>query len=214
MNHIMGKMRMPAMPRLTVSASYFSQIMDCSNPDIHRVLPDISSSVFVLKGSKIIDFGQKHTCFHLLEKSIARAHGLSADGDEVTDCLVFVPGTPVMTSADTTTPSPECFEALTVCALIKLKISDFYRTAGSIPQLLSIYISLLESAWHNHWKVENAIRHLSAKNRYEWFLREYPGLIDAIPHRYIASFLGMTPATLSRVQSQHRSRSASVQQPH
>lgn len=119
-----------------------------------------------------------------------------------------------MTSADTTTPSPECFEALTVCALIKLKISDFYRAAGSIPQLLSIYISLLESAWHNHWKVENAIRHLSAKNRYEWFLREYPGLIDAIPHRYIASFLGMTPVTLSRAQSQHRTQSASAQQPH
>lgn len=149
--------------------------------------------------------------FYLLVKGIARAHGLSADGDEVTDRLVFVPGTPVMTSADATTPSPECFEALTDCNLIKLKISDFYRAAESTPQLLSIYNSLFESAWHNHWKVENAIRHLSAKNRYEWFLREYPGLIDAIPHRCIASFLRMTPVTLSRVRSQHRTRSASAQ---
>lgn len=188
--------------------------MDCSNPDIHRVLSDISSSVFVLKGSKIIDFGQKQTCFHLLEKGIARAYGLSADGDEVIDCLVFVPGAPVMRSADTTTLSPECFEALTDCTLITLKISDFYRATESTPQLLSIYNSLLESAWHNHWKVENAIRHLSAKNRYEWFLREYPGLIDAIPHRYIASFLEMNLVTPSRVRSQHRTRSASAQQPY
>ena len=27
-------------------------------------------------------------------------------------------------------------------------------------------------------KVKNAIRHLSAKNRYEWFLREYPGVMS------------------------------------
>lgn len=199
---------------MTAPASFFSQVMGCSDPDICRVLSDISSSVFVLKGSKIVDFGQKQTYFYLLSNGIARAYGLSADGDEVTDCLVFVPGTPIMTSADISAPSPECFEALTDCNLIKLRISDFYRAAKSAPQLLSIYNSLLESAWHDHWKVENAIRHLSAKNRYEWFLREYPGLIDAIPHRHIASFLGMTPVTLSRVRSQHRTLSASAQLPH
>lgn len=195
-------------------ASFFSQVMNFSDPDICRVLSDISSSIFVLKGSKIIDFGQKQTCFYLLEKGIARAYGLSADGDEITDCLVFVPGTPVLTSADIAAPSPECFEALTDCNLIKLRIMDFYKAAESAPQLLSIYNSLLESAWHSHWKVENAIRHLSAKNRYEWFLKEYPGLIDAIPHRYIASFLGMTPVTLSRVRSQHLTQSRPAQQPH
>ena len=40
----------------------------------------------------------------------------------------------------------------------------------------------------------------TAMERYEWFLNYYPGLIDVVPHKYIASFLDMTPVTLSRLR--------------
>ena len=33
----------------------------------------------------------------------------------------------------------------------------------------------------------------TAQERYEWFLKKYPGIIDQISHKYIASFLGMNP---------------------
>ncbi|MEQ2617002.1 hypothetical protein AAAT94_07475 [Intestinimonas aquisgranensis] len=37
--------------------------------------------------------------------------------------------------------------------------------------------------------------------RYQWFLEAYPGLIDQVTHRYVASFLEMSPVTLSRLRS-------------
>ena len=40
----------------------------------------------------------------------------------------------------------------------------------------------------------------NAQERYEWFLKKYPGVIDLISHKYIASFLGMNPVTLSRLR--------------
>ena len=40
----------------------------------------------------------------------------------------------------------------------------------------------------------------SAMQRYQWFLEEYPGIIHRVSHKYIASFLGMTPVTLSRLR--------------
>ena len=40
-----------------------------------------------------------------------------------------------------------------------------------------------------------------AAERYAWFTRSYPGLIDRVSHRYVASFLGITPVTLSRVRA-------------
>ena len=40
----------------------------------------------------------------------------------------------------------------------------------------------------------------SAQDRYEYFLREYPELIQSVPLYYIASFLGMSPETLSRIR--------------
>jgi len=40
----------------------------------------------------------------------------------------------------------------------------------------------------------------SAQERYEYFLKEYPELIQSVPLYYIASFLGMSPETLSRIR--------------
>lgn len=42
---------------------------------------------------------------------------------------------------------------------------------------------------------------LPARERLDWFRQTYPGLEDAFPHRYIASFLGITPVTLSRARN-------------
>ncbi|WP_316829520.1 Crp/Fnr family transcriptional regulator [Pedobacter aquatilis] len=41
----------------------------------------------------------------------------------------------------------------------------------------------------------------SAEKRYLRFLKSYPGLIDRIPLKYIASFLGMRMETLSRIRT-------------
>lgn len=46
----------------------------------------------------------------------------------------------------------------------------------------------------------------SASERYRWFLSNYPGLIDRVPHRHIASFLNMTPVTLSRLRRAEREK--------
>lgn len=41
---------------------------------------------------------------------------------------------------------------------------------------------------------------LSARKRYEALFAHNPTLFDAIPHHYLASMLGMTPETLSRIR--------------
>jgi CRP-like cAMP-binding protein len=41
----------------------------------------------------------------------------------------------------------------------------------------------------------------SAKQRYEFFLNHYPNLLNRLSSKIIASFLGMTPETLSSLRS-------------
>lgn len=40
----------------------------------------------------------------------------------------------------------------------------------------------------------------TAKNKLAWFRKHYPGLENEIQHYYIASYLGITPTSLSRVR--------------
>jgi CRP-like cAMP-binding protein len=45
----------------------------------------------------------------------------------------------------------------------------------------------------------------SAEERYEAFVKKYPSLVQRVPQFMLASYLGVTPETLSRVR-RHRSR--------
>jgi CRP-like cAMP-binding protein len=53
---------------------------------------------------------------------------------------------------------------------------------------------------------EWALAALPAAERLLHFRREHPGLEDAIAHHHIASYLGITPVSLSRVRAQLRQR--------
>ena len=43
---------------------------------------------------------------------------------------------------------------------------------------------------------------LDAKARYLWFLEEYPMVIEQSPLKFIASYLGMKPESLSRIRKE------------
>jgi CRP-like cAMP-binding protein len=53
-------------------------------------------------------------------------------------------------------------------------------------------------------RIVNALS-TSAEERYEAFVRKYPTIVQRVPQFMLASYLGITPETLSRVR-RHRSR--------
>ena len=66
------------------------------------------------------------------------------------------------------------------------------------------YNLLLVEAAEEQWRGKMALLCLTAMERYERFLQDYPGLISTVCNRDIASFLGMTPVTLSRLRRKKR----------
>ena len=68
------------------------------------------------------------------------------------------------------------------------------------PELLRIYNMLLTNALRYHWSMKALMYQYSAMERYQWFLKYYPGLIERVSGKHVASLLGMTSVTLSRLK--------------
>jgi CRP/FNR family transcriptional regulator, anaerobic regulatory protein len=54
-----------------------------------------------------------------------------------------------------------------------------------------------------HGKIQSRMSsfiNFNSMDRYRFFLKEYPNLINRIPNYYIANFLGITPTQLSRIR--------------
>lgn len=100
------------------------------------------------------------------------------------------------------TPSPDYFETITNCKLLKISKTDL--------DLLRTYSSkwnaIIENITNEHLncKMERVrdFQTLSAKERYMKFIKETPNLALNASIENIASFLGMEPQSLSRIRKQ------------
>ena len=153
------------------------------------------------KGETSISEGEVPPAVFILASGVTRSYLVDAAGKGVTDCIMGTPGLAVMPSARLDVPSPTRVEAVTAVNLIAIdmaRVSSLLKTSLGVNKL---YISILQDTWEAHWEVERVVRECSVRERYLWFLGRFPGMDAVVPARHIASFLGMTPVTLSRLRS-------------
>jgi CRP-like cAMP-binding protein len=98
-------------------------------------------------------------------------------------------------------PCTEYLQALEDCELIAIPVAFTEIVFDKYPETNIIARRLWE---HNYRGAEDRAyigRITSAEKKYKYFLEKQPNLIKRISLKYIASFLGMTLETLSRVRS-------------
>jgi CRP/FNR family transcriptional regulator len=79
---------------------------------------------------------------------------------------------------------------------------DFDLICQKIPVFNDMVNNLLQSAYNASQNRILANISLSSCEKYEYFLQRYPGFALRIPQSMIASYLGISPETLSRVRGQ------------
>lgn len=158
------------------------------------------------KGEYLVRVGEVMNDICFMNKGILRGFFIDANGKEVTDCFAFQCGVPAMTFGrlEENVPSPMNIEMLTDGSFFCIPISTVTELQKSYIDITLLYNRILISALDVHWKMQQILHQYSAPQRYQWFLKEYPGLIGQIRNKYVASFLGMTPITLSRLRRTFR----------
>lgn len=179
---------------------FYRNVLFISDEDLIRNLVLHSKRLTVEKGEILQNIGECVTSVNFLEEGLIRGFFLDRKGNEITDCFGIWPGTPAVSCLDLDMPSPICIEALENSALISVPISVLFKLLKNNPNVIAVYNRLLQISFQINWESKITLAQYSARERYLWFLEKYPGLIDRVTHKHIASFLGMTPVQLSRVR--------------
>lgn len=179
---------------------FFKNILSINDEWLVDQLMDITTSIHVKKGEFLIREGEKQKDFIFLVHGIFRGYYLDSNGKEITECIGFESGTPGMSVAINNEVSPISIEALVPCEFIKIQGDTVMALIERNISLLKIYNDILQTAMKVHWELKIMVSQHTVLERYQWFLEKYPGLIDQISNKVIASYLGMTPVTLSRIR--------------
>ena len=156
---------------------------------------------YVKKNQVLIKEGQVCNKLYFVEQGIGRSYYLKKDGKEVTQWFFGVGK--FMSSADSffqQSPSfyyLEILEDSILYSISKEKIDLLlakYHKMEKLIRLLSI--EMLTKIVHKL----NAVQFQTAKERYDYMLTEFPDISHRVPLGYIASYLGMTQETLSRIR--------------
>jgi CRP/FNR family transcriptional regulator, anaerobic regulatory protein len=122
-------------------------------------------------------------------------------GDEVTTHINCPPGFfTSYTNFNNQTKSNENVECITECELLRItkKDLDFLTQNSNAIKDFSIWVFQQSIAYNENRSKELAT--LTAEERYNILIKNYPKILHNVPLQYIASFLGMNAKSLSRIR--------------
>jgi CRP-like cAMP-binding protein len=140
---------------------------------------------------------------YFVTKGSFRMFQVNADGQELTRYFAFDNkfGTN-LTSLIEGSRSIENLQAIEPLEGLKISKADFFKLVENHPAVNTIYRNILENAYVTSQKRIYDLQGMTALDRLRWLLEQYPLILTRIPSRMIASYLGITPYTLSRLKAQ------------
>lgn len=99
------------------------------------------------------------------------------------------------------TPSLFYLESIEPTELLVIKRDDFYDLINQNLSLRNLYEEKLIDRFHAYQQLFLSRIKNTPQQRYEELLKEYPTIIQRVPQHYIASYLGITSVSLSRIRN-------------
>lgn len=101
-------------------------------------------------------------------------------------------------------PGDEFIETLEDTTLACIRYNDIQQLYKDYPIFNIIGRKQTEYSLYTSEMRTRMLRKQTAKERYTFFLQNHPDLLNRVPLKHIASYLGMNEETLSRIRSQFR----------
>ena len=175
--------------------------------NIAQIIASNFESITILKNDFLLKEGKISNEYFFLEKGFMRSYAIDTDCNEITtnfygrNSIVFE-----VASYIKRTPSQENIQALTECFGWKGNYNKLQELFQTIPEfrgfvravLVNSFIALKE-------RTLSMITHTTL-NRYELLLKSNKEIIQNASIKHIASYLGVTDTSLSRIRKEYANK--------
>lgn len=152
------------------------------------------------KGTILLHLAEPITRIGLVLRGVVRSYYLDIDGNAITKYL-YEENHFIMDEGLLGYEKSLCtYETLEDSEILFLPTQDFKRSILSSPELKDLYITMLEEGLQYKISRENSFLTKTATQRYIDFCSEHPDLERRIHNSVIATYLGITPESLSRIR--------------
>ncbi|HLN95128.1 MAG TPA: Crp/Fnr family transcriptional regulator [Flavobacterium sp.] len=178
---------------------YVSTIMPIDSYDATTLI-NLLRAVSVSKGRLLEKEKRKVDTLYFVVEGYVRVYFVD-DGEEITTELVGPGGlVTAFESFVTGHPSRERVSALSDCVLIAIDKASYHQLLSNTLVWRHVCKQTYEHLIQSLRERTLDFRMLTAEQRYQKLLSEQPEVYQNVPLKFIASYLGVTPETLSRIR--------------
>ena len=180
----------------------FNSIYPLSD-ELKKAIADESDIIHVEKKTRLLNAGETSNMIYFINVGAARVYYLDKEGTEITSWFLFENELLISVySFFTGQPGFEYIETLEDCTFITLRREKLNQLYEKYLEFNFIGRKLTEYYYIRNEIQANELRMLTAKQRYQQLLTNNPKLLNRVSLGYIASYLGISQETLSRIRKQ------------
>jgi CRP-like cAMP-binding protein len=180
--------------------TYFKTYNQLSEKAV-RAISAICTPVTIKKNKDLQPIG--HTCktIYFIKQGAARIYYYK-NGNDITECFVFENKIIArVESLFTGKPSQKAIEIIEDAELIAINATQLFKLYDTFPDIERLFRKIFEAAYVDTVNRVESIQFHTAEERYTTLLNETPNVLQRVALKHIASYLGITQVSLSRIRA-------------
>lgn len=180
---------------------YFKQRTNVNDLALEKIAPyfveeNFKKNTFLLREGEVCKYN------YFVVSGCMRLFSTNKDGVENTRYIAFEGkfGT-CFTSLITGQPAFENIQTLEKTTVLRIYKEDFYHLVEMEPAVNKVYRNILESAYITTQRRIYDFQGADSLERAKWLLKHQPKILSRLSNKVVASYLGITPYTLSRLKA-------------